>query len=86
MLNTGRIYDQLGPSSRNAWNPGHLAVVLLLPGGVNVGLIERLGLKVYKHDDTVVVGSKHDTFNEFWFLYDLECPTFIRNEVKNGKA
>ena len=47
-----------------------------------MGLIERLGIKVVRFGDMVIVGPEGNRDCDSFFMHEQELPTFIRNEVK----
>jgi hypothetical protein len=45
-------------------------------------LIERLGLKVVRFGDMVIIGPVMNRDCDAFFLHDKELPAFIRKELK----
>jgi hypothetical protein len=50
-----------------------------------MGLIERLGLKIFRYGSVILVGDQSGRDTEYFELSSLECPTFIRNQILSGE-
>jgi hypothetical protein len=46
-----------------------------------MGLIESLGLKIFRYGSVILVGDKSGLDTSCFELSSLECPTFIRNQI-----